>query len=161
MQTTVTSRLAFARPSCGPFQAGGAALRVSKGRKNVHFIDMMVAFRGFGGILRSPQIDEHVRLHRRSIDSDDLGGASEDYRIEFEWDESHWLPLFQFEHDCARISPRVLAAARALPGTFTGWDVAVWFATPNRWLDQQRPVFLLASECDRVCAAAGLGSALC
>ena len=46
------------------------------------------------------------------------------------------------------------AATPAAPWPPAAWPAAVWFVRCNTWLDDQRPLDLLADQCARVLAAA-------
>lgn len=134
----------------------GVIRRVGNGRRNAQFVDMMMAFRGHGGMLRSPEVGDSTGSRRRRVDAPCEQAPAAPQLICFDWDASSWVPMFQFEPDTSRVRARVRCVVERLPGAFSHWDVSVWFATPNRWLNLQRPVALVAGECDRVCAAAGL-----
>lgn len=62
-------------------------------------------------------------------------------------------PAFQFD-EVGRPKSIIGRILKAL-GPATGpWQTAIWFTTPNSWLDRQRPVDVLESESDRVIDAA-------
>ena len=68
--------------------------------------------------------------------------------------EKTYFPGFQFDD---RLQPlevvgRVLAIFATHP--LTEWEVALWFTTPNGWLDDRRPVDLLHDDPDAVVASA-------
>jgi len=129
---------------------------LSNGRKNAQFVEMMTAFRGHGGMLRSPEVSGAAGCGRRSTDALAVDPTSGPQPIQFDWDGSLWVPMFQFEPRTTRLCARVLAVIHQLPGAMSPWDIAVWFASPNRWLNLRTPISFLPAEIDRVCAAAGL-----
>lgn len=56
--------------------------------------------------------------------------------------ESPWgivLPLFQFDLPRAALHPEVQMVCAELPGTLDGTGMALWFVTPNEWLQGDRP----------------------
>ena len=62
-------------------------------------------------------------------------------------------PAFQFD-EVGRPKAVIGRILKAL-GPATGpWQTAIWFTTPNSWLDRRRPLDLLESELDRVIDAA-------
>ncbi len=62
-------------------------------------------------------------------------------------------PAFQFD-EVGRPRAIIGRVLKALgPGTGP-WQTAIWFTTPNSWLDRQKPVDLLEGEPDRVIDAA-------
>ena len=62
-------------------------------------------------------------------------------------------PAFQFD-EVGRPKAVIGRILKAL-GLGTGpWQTAIWFTTPNSWLDRRRPLDLLESEPDRVIDAA-------
>jgi len=64
------------------------------------------------------------------------------------------IPVFQFGSPDLHIRPVVQAVLAELGSVFDDWEIAVWFAQPNAWLHQQRPLDLAASDDDAVIDAA-------
>lgn len=62
-----------------------------------------------------------------------------------------FYPAFQFD-TAGRSRPAVAQVLAA--SDLDGWELALWFATPNGWLDQQRPVDLLDGAPEQVVGAA-------
>ncbi len=60
--------------------------------------------------------------------------------VSFEWGSLRLIPLFQF--DFADMSPHagVVEIIRELSDVLDDWDLSLWFAQPNRWLDDVAPV---------------------
>lgn len=62
-------------------------------------------------------------------------------------------PAFQFAADGRPHS--VIASVLSLFGPDTGeWQIALWFVTPNGWLDGKRPIDIMISDPDAVVEAA-------
>lgn len=57
-----------------------------------------------------------------------------------------WVPHFQFRKCGWGIKREVNAVVRELTTVFVAWDLAAWFATPNLWIADIRPVELLATS---------------
>ena len=64
------------------------------------------------------------------------------------------IPVFQFNSEDLRVRPVVRAALAELAGVFDDWEIAVWFAQPNAWLHEQRPLDLAARDDATVAEAA-------
>lgn len=62
------------------------------------------------------------------------------------------FPLFQFSDEGAPY-PIVAEVLAALAGK-SPWSIALWFVSPNGWLDGERPVDLLEKESNRIASAA-------
>jgi hypothetical protein len=68
--------------------------------------------------------------------------------------EKTYFPGFQFDDHLRPLE----AVGRVLeifaPHPMTEWEIALWFTTPNGWLDDNRPVDLLRDDPDGVVASA-------
>ena len=115
---------------------------------------MLAAFRVTGGIARGDDLarlleylqrGDFVALARRLVSREVCG---------FEWHESFWVPMFQFELRDLSIKPGPQRVLAELAAELDGWNRAAWFARPNTWLDEQRPVDLLDSDLAAVLEAA-------
>jgi hypothetical protein len=72
------------------------------------------------------------------------------------WHGRTWVPMFQLQthkHDLALRIGCVRAVAE-LREAFDDWEIVVWFATPNGWLNDQAPVAMLNHDESRVVEAA-------
>jgi hypothetical protein len=115
---------------------------------------MRAAYGPSGGIARSGDLarlledlrcDDYTRLVRLVVSRRVFG---------FEWQHDFWVPMFQFELRDLSLKSRQLAVLDELVGIFDGWSLAAWFAAPNAWLADQRPVDLLDTDLPAVLAAA-------
>lgn len=116
---------------------------------------MWSAYRTSGGIQCA---DDLARLLEEQRCGDFISLARLIARHEifaFEWRETLWVPMFQFDpHDLSvRPGPRHVLAE--LAPVFDGLALAMWFAQPNGWLHGARPVDLLDTQLDLVLLAAG------
>lgn len=118
------------------------------------FVAMRAAYRATGGVARG---DDLARLledrgldGRASLPGLVDGGAL----FGFEWRRYFWIPMFQFElHDLSiKTAPQQVLAE--LAAEFDGWNLAAWFAQPNSWLRERRPVDVLDSNLPAVLGAA-------
>lgn len=58
----------------------------------------------------------------------------------FERHGLHLLPLAQFETDWPRLKPAVQRVLDELRDVFDATELALWFAEPNAWLGDARPI---------------------
>lgn len=71
--------------------------------------------------------------------------------------DSPWgivLPLFQFDLQRATLHPEVPMVCAELGGLREGAELALWFVTPNEWLEGLRPAQVLRSQLSEVRRAA-------
>lgn len=118
------------------------------------FAAMRAAYRATGGIARG---DDLARLleDRRCGDGASLARLITCNAVfGFEWRRDFWIPMFQFElRDLSlKSAPRQVLAE--LCAEFDGWTLATWFAQPNCWLNDLRPVDVLDSDLPAVLEAA-------
>ena len=62
--------------------------------------------------------------------------------------------MFQFDLNDLSVRPGLQQVLAELSGEFDDWSLAAWFAEPNSWLDDQRPVDLIATDLRSVVEAA-------
>jgi hypothetical protein len=119
--------------------------------RDLLFVDMLRAFRRSGGLAREAEIvDRRCRARSAGV----LTGSLLDPIICFEWGGSLWLPRFQFDQvDMSRRAAPARVIAELSP-VFDGWALATWFAQPNVWLSEQRPIDLIDDCLTRVLGAA-------
>jgi hypothetical protein len=122
--------------------AGDPPLPGSGESRDAHFVEMLRAFRRSGGLARDIEILGSLGASRTSGRNSGCREAT----ICFAWGGRFWLPWFQF--DRADLSRRH-APARVideLAPACGGWDMALWFASPNPWIAEARPIDLI-DEC--------------
>ena len=119
--------------------------------RDVTFIDMLRAFRRSGGLAR----EEDILERRASCDGPACMRASDATAlICFEWDNRLWLPWFQFDRASLGLLPGPAIVINELAPVFDGWEMASWFAQPNLWLGDCRPIDLLDASLSLVLGAA-------
>ncbi|HSI58030.1 MAG TPA: hypothetical protein VLA16_10755 [Ideonella sp.] len=118
------------------------------------FVDMLHAFRPTGGLARESELLARWR-GRPGAGAlgwhEALGGEP---LIRFDWGEAVWLPLFQFVPGELAMHPVAAQIVAELQPSYDGWSLANWFAQPNTWLGDQRPVDMLADHPARLLEAA-------
>jgi hypothetical protein len=115
---------------------------------------MCAAFHTTGGLARGDDLALLLEDHRRGADASLSKLIASDRVFGFKRSFAFWVPMFQFELDDLRLKPAALKVRAELAAEFDGWEVASWFAEPNAWLRDQRPVEMLDSNLREVMAAA-------
>jgi hypothetical protein len=118
------------------------------------FVAMLAAYRATGGLARG---DDLARLLDDLLCSDfvSLGSLiSAGEVFGFEWRHAFWVPMFQFDLRDLTLKSGPQSVLAELATEFDGWTLATWFAEPNSWLSDQRPVDLLDSNLPLVRQAA-------
>jgi hypothetical protein len=108
--------------------------------RSSQFVAMLPAFRSSGGLATSAEIGDRVARRRpdglselsRQIAAGDL--------ISFEWNDSRWLPMFQFDLLTMEMDDGARAVARELASFLDGWEITTWFAAPHAALRGALPV---------------------
>ena len=118
------------------------------------FAALLAAYRPTGGTARGDDVARLLDDHRlgdfeglaRMLASSEVFG--------FEWLSTLWIPMFQFELRDLSIKPGAQLVMAELGTSFDGWARAAWFALPNSWLNDRRPVDLMATELHEVLGVA-------
>jgi hypothetical protein len=72
----------------------------------------------------------------------------------FIWKCEHLLPMFQFELRSMSLLPHLQATLSELVPVFDEWELALWFAQPNSWLQGAAPVNLIDLDASAILDAA-------
>lgn len=118
-------------------------------------VTMLTAFRPVGGVVSGDDLAAILRDHHPQPISVVARWLVRRSILSFGWRGQTLIPLFQFER--ASMCPRteVLAIIRELHDAFNDWEVALWFATANAWLENSaRPVTTIDSDAQAVLRAA-------
>ncbi|MET0519233.1 MAG: hypothetical protein ABW005_10410 [Burkholderiaceae bacterium] len=117
---------------------------------DVEFLALLGAFRASGGLAREADllarwrvgIDTGKRIPRRDRP------ASTATALRLRWDGRDWLPLFQFQRPLLllRLRQDVLRVRAELGPVFEDARLLLWFAEPNHWLEDARPIDRLAAD---------------
>jgi hypothetical protein len=140
-----------------PMTSGGAPLEeegIGGLPSDRDFVAMQLAYRPTGGLLRGDDLALVLRDRQRG-DYVSLARLIVSGEIfSFEWHDTFWIPMFQFELKSLDLKPGPRQVLGELSADFDGWSLAVWFAHPNSWLNERRPVDLVDTDLASVLRAA-------
>lgn len=142
---------AFSQGPAAEFQPGP---RRTEAQTDGLFVELLNAYRDSGGLAR---LDEVMELRRGVCDQDVSPLPKwiiEREVVSFEWQEDHWLPLFQFNRSDMTPSDATQQVVRALNPILGPWALAEWFARPNALLENQAPADALHASFPAVMRAA-------
>jgi hypothetical protein len=117
----------------------------------VEFVDMLAAYRRSGGLASGEEV-----LHRSQRCRSPAAASEPRQRtlICFQWAQKFWLPWFQFDRVDMSLRPGLVEVIAELAPEVDGWGTALWFARPNRWIANARPVDVIDECLPSVLAAA-------
>ena len=127
---------------------------ISGWQDDLAFQGLRAAYRASGGIARGDVVDRLCAVRGRTtfirvaelLANEDLFG--------WEWDNSLWVPMFQFEPSDMSLRPAPRRVRAVLGHAFDGWGVSTWFVEPHESLARHRPVDLLESNLRAILQAA-------
>lgn len=110
------------------------------------FASMLHAFRPYGGFSSGQEMVRHL-----SPLLDDPWSALTSWIrsrsvLVVTWSGQTLVPMFQFDRREMALDPTCARVAAELKPVFDDWELVQWFATPNTWLDDARPVEMLARD---------------
>lgn len=163
MQNVLVPRhLSRSASSCGRLAANPAAKWVSpppkperQGHVDQQFMAMLDAFRPSGGLACGPEVFA-LFARRCGADVGTLAGWILNRKVIcFEWQSRMWLPLFQFQLQSMTPQAGLREVLEVLTFDHNPWELAQWFARPNRGLADQMPCDALGHDPAGVRNAAG------
>lgn len=138
------------QPTPASLSPGGrlAALHCSPraGPDTCCFDVMEHAFRPHGGFASADQVMRRLRRHADQPLSLLARWIVSRSVIHLSWREETLMPMFQFDLDDMSVRPSCIRVIAELAGVYDDWELALWFATPNAWLDHAAPVTCIASD---------------
>jgi hypothetical protein len=142
------------RTTGSPRQRSWPRETISGWQDDLAFQGLRSAYSESGGIARGDVVDRLCAARGRTafIGVADLL-ADEDI-FGWEWDNSLWVPMFQFEPTDMSLRPAPRRVRAVLGHEFDGWAVSTWFVEPHEWLARHRPVDLLESNLRAILQAA-------
>jgi hypothetical protein len=132
----------------------GTAATSTDAIEEQELVFMLTAYRPAGGVVGGDDLATMLRGHHTQPLSVVAGWLVRRSILSFHWRGQTLIPLFQFERSgmCPRAD--VIATLQELRDAFDDWEVALWFATPNAWLDYARPVVVVDRDPRSVLSAA-------
>ena len=118
------------------------------------FAALLAAYRATGGTARGDDVARLLQDHRPADLVSLAGLVASSAVFGFEWLSTLWIPMFQFELRDLSIKPGAQLVMSELGSSFDGWARAAWFALPNSWLSDRRPVDLVHTDLTEVLGAA-------
>ncbi|MDB5858752.1 MAG: hypothetical protein JWQ76_2441 [Ramlibacter sp.] len=116
--------------------------------------ELQHAFRPGGGIASADEVTNLLRW-RTDQPISVLARWIVDHRVlSFDWQSLTMLPLFQFDLSTMTLREPVSQVIRELVPALGGWDVALWFARPNAWLEDASPIVAIHTDARAVYDAA-------
>ena len=116
--------------------------------------EVLQAFRRTGGLLSGDELTFLLRGRSSQPISMLARWIVERRVVSFGWHGEYLLPMFQFDRADMTVRRSVSAILDEFEGTFDDWDLATWFAMPNRWLEDEAPVDALLVDPHAVLQAA-------
>jgi hypothetical protein len=118
------------------------------------FLEMSRAYAAQGGWVSGDEMARRMRPHWSQPISVLARWIVKREIVNIVWHSQILIPVFQFSPDDLQIRRVVRAALAELVGAFDDWEIAAWFAQPNAWLREQRPLDPAGRDDDDVIQAA-------
>lgn len=115
---------------------------------------MLDAYRRSGGIAHAEELSLRFSDRRSPCISSLARWIVEGKVVCFEWDKQLWLPWFQFTHDTLVPRREMTTIVQELAGALDQWNLALWFARPNAWLNGRSPANSITDDLPSVVDAA-------
>jgi hypothetical protein len=135
IDTVPEQRVALARPQ--PPRTASCSFEQIEARQ---IEAMRQAFRDHGGILSGDTLVERLRPACAQPISRLAKWIVARSVLSLPWQGYNLVPMFQFQPCDLSIRTSFTHVFDELKDTFDNWEVGLWFATPNVWLDDRAPV---------------------
>jgi hypothetical protein len=127
-----------------------------------HWMSTAAAFADTGGLISGDELAQCLREHGERNGS---LGVTQPVSLVARWIVSravvsidtpwgHLLPMFQFDLPRASLYPGMPVVLAELRGVLEGAELALWFVTPNEWLQGERPALAMHTRLPAVRHAA-------
>ena len=110
------------------------------------FAMMETAFSRTGGLASDNVAAHHLRRHTGQPVSTLAHWIVERAIVCFPWNSHTLVPMFQFDLGEMTLRPGATEILRELVDVFDDWELALWFARPNAWLNDATPVDTMAHD---------------
>jgi hypothetical protein len=118
------------------------------------FASMESAYVRHGGMGRGDELAARLRIRSEQPISALARLIVNRSIVSFEWLAQTWIPIFQFDLQDMSVRPSCASVISELNGVFDEWELALWFAQPNVWLNDAAPVDLVNRDAAAVLQAA-------
>ncbi len=124
-------------------------------RTDSQFMEMLEAYRQSGGLARAQEVFALFKTRSAAEPSVLARWIVKRNVISVDWQSKVWIPLFQFNREDMTLQTGIVEVLMALNPVFESWELAYWFAQPNRWLeDGGKPADLIRTDAHAVLRAA-------
>ena len=114
------------------------------------FMTMSRVFGEYGGMVTADELVHSMRTNLSQPLSIVGRWIADRAAVQFAWRAQTWFPCFQFAGNPMSICPAVSEIVLELRDTYDDWELALWFASRNEWLDHASPVKVI--RCDAAAA---------
>lgn len=119
------------------------------------FSALRAAFRASGGLVCNEDLERLLADYHLDETALPLAqGLQSGALFAVPWGQRLWLPMFQLDLTDMRYRYDARQVRLELPDELDAWQVAAWFARPNGWLNDARPVEQMARNLPAVLNAA-------
>lgn len=118
------------------------------------FVSLLMAYRASGGTLNGEELIQLLVEHRQADYAAAARLIASSQVFGFTWRSKLWVPMFQFELRNLTIRPECHLILSELAKSFDEWGTATWFAHPNSWLNDRKPIDVLDADFHTVLSAA-------
>ena len=110
------------------------------------FTAMETSFRSTGGLVSGDQVVELMRRRVEQPLSLVARWIHERRIVSYEWRGGLMVPLFQFDRATMALHPAMRPVMGELREVLDDYELALWFATGNAWLDGATPAARIADN---------------
>ena len=118
------------------------------------FMTMSRVFDEHGGMVTADELVESMRTTLAQPLSIVGRWIAKRAAVQFAWRAQTWFPCFQFEGNPLSIRPAVSRVVLELRDAYDDWELALWFASRNEWLDHAPPVEVIRRDAAAAACAA-------
>lgn len=119
-----------------------------------NFAALASAYQSSGGIFRAEDLVRLAALGDGKDRAELIGSITSGQILSFQWRQSYWVPIFQFEIGGTVQKNSARQVILELADTFDDWEKVVWFVQPNVWLEGAKPLELMERQLPEVMHAA-------
>jgi hypothetical protein len=129
---------------------------IQENQINSQFMEMLNSYRATNGLARAQEVFTMYKVHHGNDVAKLARWIVNRAVVTFDWQSKVWVPLFQFDRADMSILPGMNLVLSVLNPFFGPWEMAIWFAQPNRCLQNCTPAQAMRSDPHGVLSAACL-----